>query len=134
MSTQIRLERKGYYEILERTQSGSLDITAWCEWFLECLSRAIHGAQDTLSSVLHKADFWERLRSEAVNPRQRKMLNLILDGEFRGKLTTSKWAKMTKCSQDTAHRDILDLIERGALKKDPGGGRSTSYSLADQQD
>lgn len=133
MSTQIRLERKGYYEILERTQSGSLDITAWCEWFLECLSRAIHGAQDTLSSVLHKADFWEGLRSEAVNPRQRKMLNLILDGEFRGKLTTSKWAKMTKCSQDTAHRDILDLIERGALKKDPGGGRSTSYSLADQQ-
>ena len=133
MSTQIRLERKGYYEILERTQSGSLDITAWCEWFLECLSRAIHGAQDTLSSVLHKADFWERLRSEAVNPRQRKMLNLILDGEFRGKLTTSKWAKMTKCSQDTAHRDILDLIERGALKKDPGGGRSTSYSLVDQQ-
>ena len=129
MSTQIRLERKGYYEILERTQSGSLDITAWCEWFLKCLSRAINGAQDTLSSVLHKADFWNRLHSETVNPRQKKMLNLILDGEFRGKLTTSKWAKMTKCSQDTAHRDILDLIDRGVLKKDPGGGRSTSYSL-----
>jgi len=130
MSTQIRQERKSYYEILEKTQSGTLDITAWCEWFLRCLSRAIHRAQDTLRSVLQKAEFWSHFSSDILNPRQQKMLNLILDGDFRGNLTTSKWAKMTKCSQDTAHRDILDLIERGALEKNPGGGRSTSYSLA----
>lgn len=129
VSTQIRQERKSYYEILEKTQSGSLDITAWCEWFLRCLSRAIHRAQDTLSSVLQKAEFWSHFSSDILNPRQQRMLNLILDGDFRGSLTTSKWAKMTKCSQDTAHRDILYLIERGALKKNPGGGRSTSYSL-----
>ena len=128
MSTQIRQERQDYYLILENTQSGSLDITRWLVWFLECLSRAMHGAQDTLRSVLEKAEFWNNLTTE-LNPRQKKMLNLMLDSKFHGKLTTSKWAKMTKCSQDTAHRDILQLLETGALQKDPGGGRSTSYSL-----
>ena len=134
MSTQIRLERKDYYQILERTQSGPLEVTGWLEWFLGCLSRALSGAQDTLSSVLHKAEFWNRLRSYTLNARQQKMLNRILDDEFKGHLTTSKWAKMTKCSQDTAHRDILELMKAGVLSKNPGGGRSTSYSLADEQD
>lgn len=128
MSTQIRQERQDYYRVLESAQSGSLDITNWLEWFLGCLSRAIQGAQATLRSVLRKAEFWNNLTTE-LHPRQKKMLNLMLDSKFHGKLTTSKWAKMTKCSQDTAYRDILQLLEIGALQKDPGGGRSTSYSL-----
>ena len=129
MSAQIRRERNGYYEMLEKTQKGGLDITAWQEWFLTCLLRAIEGTQDTLGFVLNKARFWERFAKEPLNERQIKVVNRLLDG-FEGKLTTSKWAKLTKCSQDTAYRDILDLVERGALRKDPGGGRSTSYSLA----
>jgi len=128
MSAQIRWEHKEYYETLEWTQKGDLDVTRWQDWFLKCLGRAIEGAQDTLGAVLDKARFWERFATEALNERQIKVLNRLLDG-FEGKLTTSKWAKLTKCSQDTAYRDILDLIERGALQKDPGGGRSTSYSL-----
>lgn len=128
MSAQIRRERRDYYAILERTQHGDLDITAWQTWFLSCLQRAIEGAQGTLGAVLKTARFWERFAKEPLNARQIKVLNKLL-GDFKGKLTTSKWAKLTKCSQDTAYRDILDLIERGALCKDPGGGRSTSYSL-----
>jgi Fic family protein len=128
MSSQIRRERSDYYSILERTQKGSLDITPWQEWFLSCLRRAINGSQDTLAAVLGKARFWERFAQQPLNARQVEVLNRLLDG-FEGKLTTSKWAKLAKCSQDTAYRDILDLIERGALRKDPGGGRSTSYSL-----
>ncbi len=128
MSAQIRKEHKGYYDTLEQTQKGDLDVTRWQEWFLNCLLRAIEGAQETLSRVLQKARFWERFAKEPLNERQIKVLNRLLDG-FEGKLTTSKWAKMAKCSQDTAYRDILDLIKRGALRKDPGGGRSTSYSL-----
>lgn len=129
MSAQIRRERNDYYEMLEATQKGGLDVTRWQAWFLACLLRAIDGAQETLGAVLFKAHFWERFAKEPLNERQIKVLNRLLDG-FEGKLTTSKWAKLAKCSQDTAYRDILDLIERGALKKDPGGGRSTSYSLA----
>jgi Fic family protein len=128
MSAQIRRERNDYYTMLERTQKGSLDITSWQEWFLSCLRRAIEGSQDTLNSVLTKARFWERFAQQSLNARQVKVLNSLLDG-FEGKLTTSKWAKLTKSSQDTAYRDILDLLERGALRKEPGGGRSTSYSL-----
>ena len=128
MSAQIRRQNKGYYEMLESTQKGDLDVTRWQQWFLNCLGRAIDGAQDTLGAVLYKARFWERFATEALNERQIKVLNSLLDG-FEGKLTTSKWAKLAKCSQDTAYRDILNLIERGALQKDPGGGRSTSYSL-----
>jgi Fic family protein len=128
MSAQIRRERSDYYATLERTQKGALDITPWQEWFLSCLRRAIEGSQDTLGAVLEKARFWERFAQQSLNERQVKVLNRLLDG-FEGKLTTSKWAKLTKCSQDTAYRDILDLVERGALRKDPGGGRSTSYSL-----
>jgi Fic family protein len=128
MSAQIRLERKDYYNTLEATQKGTLDVTNWQTWFLECLHRAIDGAQETLGAVLFKAQFWERFAKEPLNERQIKVLNRLLDG-FEGKLTTSKWAKLAKCSQDTAYRDILDLVDRGALKKDLGGGRSTSYSL-----
>jgi Fic family protein len=129
MSAQIQIERKQYYELLERTQKSGLDITRWQEWFLTCLTRAINGAQTTLNSVLQKSGFWERFAKEPFNERQIKVLNRLLDG-FEGKLTTSKWAKLAKCSQDTAYRDILDLVARGALQKDPGGGRSTSYSLS----
>jgi Fic family protein len=129
MSAQIRRERNDYYQMLEQTQKGSLDVTAWQAWFLSCLLRAIEGTQETLGFVLNKARFWERFAKEPLNERQIKVVNRLLDG-FEGKLTTSKWAKLTKCSQDTAYRDILDLVERGALRKDPGGGRSTSYSLA----
>jgi len=131
MSAQIRREHKSYYDTLEGTQKGDLDVTRWQEWFLNCLDRAIAGAQHTLSAILDKAQFWERFAKEPLNERQIKILNKLLDA-FEGKLTTSKWAKIAKCSQDTAYRDILDLIERGALKKDPGGGRSTSYSLSDK--
>jgi Fic family protein len=128
MSGQIRAERSDYYNILERTQKATLDVTDWQSWFLDCLLRAIDGAQDTLAAVLQKAKFWERFAKEPLNERQIKVLNRLLDG-FEGKLTSSKWAKIAMCSPDTALRDITDLIERGALRKDPGGGRSTSYSL-----
>lgn len=132
MSAQIRRERNDYYRMLEHTQKGGLDVTSWQEWFLSCLRRAIGGAQDTLGSVLTKARFWERFAQQSFNARQVKMLDRLLD-DFEGKLTTSKWAKLTKSSQDTAHRDILYLVERGVLRKDSGGGRSTSYSLVTDQ-
>ena len=128
MSAQIRQERNTYYTILERTQKRGLDITPWLEWFLQCLQRAIKRTDGTLSSVLAKAQFWQERGAEDMNPRQTKILNKLLDG-FDGKLTSSKWAKICKCSQDTAHRDIVDLIRRKILVKDEGGGRSTSYSL-----
>lgn len=130
MSSQIRQERKDYYDILESTQRGSLDITEWLEWFLGCFSRAIDGAQETLQAVMKKAHFWERLATQALNERQALMLNKLLDG-FEGKLTTSKWAKICKCSQDTAYRDISDLMQRGILQKEDAGGRSTSYVMTD---
>ena len=128
MSAAIRHENKSYYDALESTQKGELDITSWLIWFLRCLNRAVTGAQISLSSILDKAHFWERFSKEPLNERQIKILNKLLDG-FEGKLTTSKWAKLAKCSQDTAYRDILNLMERGALHKEPGGGRSTSYSI-----
>lgn len=128
MSAQIRHERSDYHAVLERTQQGTVDVTRWQTWFLECLLRAIDSAQATLHAVLTKARFWERFAKVPLNERQIKVLNRLLDG-FEGKLTSSKWAKLTKTSQDTAHRDIIDLVARGALRKDEGGGRSTSYSL-----
>lgn len=128
MSAQIGIERKTYYDILEKTQKGGLDITSWLKWFLGCLDRAFDGTEETLGSVLHKARFWERHADTSFNDRQRLMLNKLLDG-LEGKLTSSKWAKIAKCSQDTALRDILDLVNHGILAKNPGGGRSTSYSL-----
>ena len=130
MSAQIRIERNAYYDILESTQKGGLDITPWMEWFLGCLDRAIDGAESTLALVFRKADLWKRHSAAPLNERQRDIVNRLLDG-VEGKLTSSKWAVIEKCSPDTALRDIADLIERGLLKKDEGGGRSTSYSLAD---
>ena len=128
MSKQIRLERNAYYDILEATQKGDLDVTGWLEWFFGCLDRAIEGAEDTLSVVLRKARFWEAIKDQPLKERQRKVINRLLDG-FEGKLTSSKWATLTKSSPDTALRDITDLVKRGILVRDAGGGRSTSYSL-----
>jgi len=128
LSEQIQIERKHYYAILESTQKETLNVTAWIEWFLGCLQRAIEGAFNVLKTVLGKAKVWEELANVALNERQRKVLNRLLDG-FEGKLTSSKWAKIAKCSQDTAHRDIVDLIEKGILVKNLEGGRSSNYSL-----
>lgn len=128
MSAQIRQERKAYYEILEATQKDELDITRWLEWFLECLGRAFDRAETILATVLNKARFWESFVNVKFNERQRQIVNRLLNG-FDGKLTSSKWAKLAKCSQDTALRDIEDLIRKKVLVKDSAGGRSTSYSL-----
>lgn len=128
MSAQIRIERKQYYESLEKTQKGNSDITEWIMWFLQCLLNAIHSSNDTLSNILHKAEFWKKHAKTLLNERQQKIINRQLDG-FEGKLTTSKYAKINKCSQDTALRDIQDLISKGILQKEASGGRSTNYEL-----
>ncbi|WP_461051860.1 Fic family protein [Spirosoma arcticum] len=130
MSAQIRIERNAYYDALERTQRGDLDITDWLDWFLSCLDRALSATEETLASVLRKARYWEWLATKTLNERQRLLLNKLLDG-FTGKLTTSKWAKIAKCSQDTALRDIQQLVEQGVLVKEEAGGRSTNYGLAE---
>jgi len=128
MSSQIRQERNAYYEILERTQRADMDVTPWMEWFLACLGRAIDGAQTVLRGVLDKAKFWERIRGVVLNDRQRLVLNKLLGG-FEGKLTTTKYAKLTKSSQDTALRDMTYLTDKGVLVRSTEGGRSTSYTL-----
>jgi Fic family protein len=128
MSAQIRQERKTYYDILEATQKGNLDITRWLEWFLACLGRAFEQAETILAAVLNKARFWDRFAGMEFNPRQRSMINRLLN-RFEGKLTSSKWARIEKCSQDTALRDIEDLIRKGVLIKESAGGRSTAYSI-----
>ncbi|GHB47996.1 Fic family protein [Mongoliitalea lutea] len=128
MSAQIRKERKDYYEILEKTQKGKLDITAWIEWFLACLTNALKATDEALDAVLFKANFWRKHTHTVLNERQRKLLNMLM-GEFEGKLTSSKWAKITKSSKDTAIRDINDLLEKGILQKEAAGGRSTNYEL-----
>lgn len=128
MSAQIRYQRKDYYDILEKTQRGTTDITPWLVWFLNCLGKAIDGAEILLDSVMIKARFWDKIKNISLNERQREVINRLLDG-FDGKLTTSKWAKLTKSSQDTATRDIKDLIKKGVLERSAEGGRSTSYNL-----
>ena len=128
LSAQIMRERQAYYAVLEASQSGSLDITAWLDWFLECLGRAMSTARQTLATIRAKARFWQRHAGLALNDRQIKVLNRMLDG-FEGKLTSSKWAALAKCSQDTAHRDIASLIAHGILIRGTGGGRSTSYEV-----
>ncbi len=130
MSAQIRQERNAYYDVLQQTQRGTTNVTSWMSWFLGCLGRAIDGAQVALKSVLWKARFWETFATTPFNDRQRKIVNRLLDG-FEGKLTTSKYAKLTDCSQDTALRDILGLVERGVLVRGAEGGRSTGYALAE---
>ncbi|GET28211.1 Fic family protein [Prolixibacter sp. SD074] len=129
MSAQIRQERKEYYEILEKTQKGDLNITKWLTWFLNCLLNALNESNIILEKVINKHNFWIENALKIQNGRQKLMLNKILDGDFFGKLTSSKWAKITKCSPDTALRDIQDLIDKGILKKAEEGGRSTNYEL-----
>lgn len=131
MSAQIRNERKGYYDILEKTQKGTLDITEWLEWFLTCLDSSLSATEEILAKVMRKSKLWENLKAYSLNDRQQKILNALIDG-FEGKLTSSKWAKITKTSQDTASRDIQDLIDKGILLKEAAGGRSTSYTLNTQ--
>lgn len=130
LSAQIQRERKAYYEILERTQKQSMDVTEWLAWFLATLRRAVDQAQLTLDAVLVKTRFWQRWAASPFNERQAKLLNKLLDG-FDGKLNSGKWAAIAKCSSDTALRDINDLVARGVLRKAAGGGRSTSYELND---
>lgn len=128
MSAEIRKQRKAYYDILEKTQKGSINITAWLEWFLDCLEAALLSTEQSIEIVLQKAAFWDKHRLTAMNERQIKVLNLLWDG-FDGKLTSSKWSKITKCSPDTALRDIQDLITKNVLRKTNEGGRSTNYEL-----
>src|SRR3990172_7772325 len=128
LAAQIQRERKAYYDILERTQKGTLDVTEWLAWFLATLHRAVDQAQHTLDAVLEKARFWQRWATTPLNERQVKLLNRLLDG-FEGKITTSRWETIAKCSPDTALRDITDLLARGVLRKSDAGGRSTSYEL-----
>lgn len=128
LSAQIQRERKDYYDQLESTQKGDLDVTSWLTWFLQCLLRAGEQAEETLATVLAKARFWRQLAGTRLNDRQIKLLNKLLEG-FEGKLTSSKWASIAKCSQDTALRDITDLLERGVLRKSEASGRSTSYLI-----
>ncbi len=133
LSAQIQRERNDYYAVLERTQKGTLDVTGWLAWFLGVLQRAVDSAQKTLDGVLFKARFWQRRAGTPMNERQLEMLNRLLDG-FDGKLTSSKWAAIATCSQDTALRDITELLALGVLRRAPGGGRSTAYELAGEAD
>lgn len=130
MSAQIRLERNDYYHTLETTQKGTLDITKWLKWFLGCLDRSLDATDRTLKRVMNKTKFWDAHHQTEINERQRMMVNKLFEG-FEGKLTSSKWAKITKCSPDTALRDISDLMQKGILEKEQGGGRSTSYMLVE---
>lgn len=133
MSRHIEQERKAYYTQLERQQKGSVDITPWLSWFLNCFARAVVNAEETLSSVLFKAELWNRINSDPVNERQRLVINRMLDN-FKGHVTTSKYAKLAKCSSDTALRDIRGLVARHILIQNPGGGRSTSYRLITEEE
>lgn len=130
LSSQMLLERKAYYGMLQEVQYSEREITDWLEWFLSCIHRALESTEETVKKVLKKAQFWDKHKETILNSRQRLMLNKLLDG-FTGKLKTSKWAKIAKCSQDTALRDIKDLIEKGILKQEESGGRSTNYELND---
>lgn len=131
LSNQILIEKKRYYDVLQKVQHSSGEIKDWLDWFLNCLLRSLENADDTLKLVFKKADFWDKNQETVLNSRQRIMLNKMFDG-FEGKLKSSKWAKITKCSADTALRDIKDLIEKGILKQEELGGRSTNYDLAEE--
>jgi Fic family protein len=128
MSSEIKIQRQSYYHILEKTQKSSTDITDWLLWFLDCLEKAILKSKIVLESTLKKTDFWHSVRAHSLNQRQTKILNMLFD-HFEGTLTTSKWAKICKCSQDTAHRDIIELLDLGILEKSLSSGRSTNYKL-----
>ena len=128
LSSQMLAERKVYYEVLQKVQHSNGDISKWLDWFLNCLYRALQSTEETMRKALYKSEFWDKHEDAVINSRQRLMLNKLLDG-FDGKLKSSKWAKITKCSADTALRDIKDLIEKGILKQEESGGRSTNYEL-----
>jgi len=130
MSAQIEAERKDYYAVIEQSQKGTLDVTGWLSWFVDCLGRSLDRAEEILSAVLFKARVWQRVGNAHINNRQRKIINQLLDG-FEGNLNTSKYAKLTHCSSDTALRDIQELLDRGVFLRNPGGGRSASYRIAD---
>jgi Fic family protein len=130
MSSQILVERKQYYEVLQKVQHSNGDITDWLDWFLHCLEKSLLATETTLQKILGKTEFWKVHEQTMLNERQRLVLNKLLDG-FEGKLQSSKWAKMAKCSPDTALRDIKDLIDKGILRQEQQGGRSTNYELAD---
>jgi len=132
LSSQIEAERMNYYEQLEKQQRSTPDITDWLTWFLDCLGRAIDNSETTLSNVLYKARLWDTINQKPVNDRQRLIINRMLEDGFKGYMNTSKYAKMAKCSNDTALRDIQELKSRGVFIQNPGGGRSTSYRLPDQ--
>ncbi|MEA3317650.1 MAG: Fic family protein [Bacteroidota bacterium] len=131
LSNQILTEKKKYYELLQKVQHSSGDITDWLEWFLNCLYRALENTEEILKGVLRKSEFWDKHKETILNSRQRLILNKLFDG-FNGKLKSSKWAKIAKCSADTALRDIKDLIEKGILKQEESGGRSTNYELTEE--
>jgi len=133
MSRQIEQERKAYYTQLEKQQKGSIDITPWLSWFLKCFSHAVDNAEDTLASVLFKAELWNRINRDPVNERQRLIINRMLE-DFKGHMTTSKYAKLAKCSPDTALRDMRELVARNILIQNPGRGRSTSYRLITKEE
>lgn len=134
LSSQIEAERKHYYAQLEKQQRATPDITDWLSWFLDCLGRAIINAETTLGNVLFKAQLWDTINQRPVNDRQRLIINRMLEDDFEGFMNTSKYAKLAKCSNDTALRDIQELKERGIFIKNPGGGRSTSYRLPDREE
>ena len=129
LSSQIAAERKDYYNQLEKQQRGTPEITVWLEWFLDCLERAVASAETTLGNVLAKARFWDNINLKSVNERQRLIINRMFEDDFKGHMNTSKYARLAKCSNDTALRDIQDLKERGIFIQNPGGGRSTSYRM-----
>ena len=130
MSSQILEERKQYYDVLQKVQHSSNDITEWLNWFLQCLKNAILATENTTQQILRKAEFWKLHEKTTINERQRRILNLLFDN-FKGKLQSSKWAKINKSSSDTALRDIKDLVEKGILKQTNEGGRSVNYELVD---
>jgi Fic family protein len=130
MSAQIKTERKGYYNILEKSQKGTLDVTGWLYWYIKCLENALYSSDEILFKVLYKHKFWTKFAAEILNSRQILLINKLLD-DFTGQLTSSKWAKIAKCSPDTALRDIQDLLNKNILQKNPSGGRSTNYKLID---
>lgn len=133
VSSQIEAERKDYYDHLETQQRGTPAITGWLEWFLDCLGRAVSSAETTLGNVLFKAQLWDKVNQKPVNERQRRIINRMLEDDFKGHMNTSKYARLAKCSNDTALRDIQDLKKRGIIIQNPGGGRSTSYRLPDRE-
>jgi len=128
LSSEILNRRKEYYEILEKTQKGNLDVTEWVEWFLFAMRDALQNAINKTDGVMRKVEFWDKHRDTPINERQRKVLNMLFDG-FEGKLNSSKWYRINHCSQDTATRDIKDLVEKGILRSTGEGGRSTNYEL-----